>query len=189
MLRLYTPARVERIIDKYDPKIREICGRYGLPPAVLKAVLYTEMIRLDLLDIAADAAVRMGAFFKKDSSTGYAQIFGYVALNAANFAADRGLASYASLGLEENGRRLDPKNPADVWKVWQKIHKDPAANLEFAALNLLSCAEEMTGRIDFCSVTPGELKLILSRYNGRVKQITDYGEEAYGHYLRYNRQP
>lgn len=50
-------------------------------------------------------------------------------------------------------------------------------------------AEEMTSRIDFSGFTPGKLKLILSRYNGKVKQITDYGEEVYGHYLRYNRQP
>ena len=50
-------------------------------------------------------------------------------------------------------------------------------------------AEEMTSRIDFSGFTPGKLKLILSRYNGKVKQITDYGEEAYGHYLRYNRKP
>ena len=50
-------------------------------------------------------------------------------------------------------------------------------------------AEEMTSRIDFGGFTPGELKLILSRYNGRVKSITAYGEEAYGHYQRYYRQP
>ena len=86
-------------------------------------------------------------------------------------------------------RKIRSEDSGDLRKVWKRIRKDPAANLEFAALNLLSCAEEMTGRIDFCGFTPGELKLILSRYNGRVKQITDYGEEAYGHYLRYNRQP
>ena len=190
MLKLYTPARGESIIKKYDPVIRKISGKYGLPPAVIKAVLYTEMIRIDLLDIAADLAVRMGAFFKRDSSTGYAQIYGYVAINAANFAADRGIASYASLGLGRRRRRLNPKNPADVRKVWLKIHRDPAANMEFAVLNLLSCAEEMTGRIDFEGYTPEELKLILSRYNGNVKWITSYGEEAYGHYQRYlSRRP
>ena len=229
MLHLISPARAESIIERYEPKIREICGKYGMPPAVLKAVLYTEMIRIDLMDVAADLVVRLGAFSRKDSSTGYAQIFGYVALNAANFAVDRGLASYASLGLgtssgaklhdsadskkaDQNAsvkrtgeaddstdtakadltgstvqqRRLDPKNPADVRMVWLKIHKDPAANMEFAALNLLSCAEEMTGRIDFGGYTPEELKLVFARYNANVKRITPYGEEAYGHYLRYS---
>jgi len=228
MIRLYTPFRAESIIERYDPKIREICGKYGMPPAVLKAVLYTEMTRIDLMDVAADLVVRLGAFSRKDSSTGYAQIFGYVALNAANFAIDRGLASYASLGLGASSgsqlhdsadskkadqyvsvkrtaetddstdtakadltgsaiqfRRLDPKNPGDVRMVWLKIHKDPAANMEFAALNLLSCAEEMTGRIDFGGYTPEELKLVFARYNANVKRITPYGEEAYGHYLRY----
>ena len=186
MVRLYSPARAESIIKKYDHKIREICGKYGLSPAVLKAVLYTEMIRIDLMDLTADLVVRLGAFSRKDSSTGYAQIFAYVALNAANFAVDRGLADYSSLGLDEPSRRLDPKNPADLRMVWLKIHKDPAANMEFAVLNLLSCAEEMTGRINFNGYTPEELKLIFTRYNANVKHIAPYGEEAYRHYLRYS---
>ena len=54
-----------------------------------------------------------------------------------------------------------------------------------AALNLLSAAEEKTGRIDFPSYSPEELKLIFTRYNGTVPHITPYGEAVYRHYLRY----
>ena len=41
----------------------------------------------------------------------------------------------------------------------------------------------MTGRIDFEHYTPEEMKLIFTRYNGNLKQISPYGEKAYQYYL------
>ena len=82
----------------------------------------------DHMDVAADLAVRLGIFPKKDSSTGYAQIFGYVGMNAANFAVDQGLSTYESLGIETD-HRLDPANEDDVRLVWKLLKKVlPAAN-------------------------------------------------------------
>lgn len=184
MFYLYSPKRAEKIIRKYDTWIHTTAGKYNLPACVLKAILYQELTQIDLMDVAADLAVWIGLFGKRDSSTGYAQIFGYVALNAANFAVDHGLADYASLGLPAS-RRLDPKNRKDVRLVWKKLFHDPEANIEFAALNLLSAAEEMTGRIDFSTYSEHELKLILTRYNADTRQVTPYGEAAYRHALRY----
>ena len=185
MLKLYSPERAEKIIEEDSSWIREVAERYHIPPAVIKAVLYNELIRIDILDPGVDLAVRLKALSRKDSSTGHMQIFGAVGVKAINFACDRGLASYESLGFDPS-RRLDPKNPEDVRTVWMKLHTDPKANIEIAALNLLSCAEEMTGRIDFSGYSDEEMKHVFSRYNANVKHITPYGEEAFSNYQRYS---
>ena len=194
MLKLYSPKSAERTIRRYDSRIDEIAERYQLPGPFIRALLYTELIRIDLFDLIADLVVRVnlsrgasggaGLLHKRDSSTGPGQIFGFVAINAANFAAERGLVSYASLGLPE--RRLDPDSPDDLRLVWNRLNRDPAFNIELSALNLISAAEEVTGRIDFHDYSPDEIRRIYTRYNGTVPHITPYGEEAYRHYLRYS---
>ncbi len=189
MLRLYGPKAAERIVERCAPTIEAVSTRYALPAAFIRALLYTELVRIDVLDLAADLLVRLnrcrpgGLFGKRDSSTGCGQIFGFVAINAANFAVDRGLTSYAALGLPE--RRLDPENPADLFLMWDRLNRDPAFNIELSALNLLAAADEVTGRTDYSAFTPEEIRRVYTRYNGTSKQITPYGEEAYGHYLRY----
>ena len=184
MLRLINPSKAEEIITQYASAISGIAQRYHFPAALLKAVLYKEMTQIDMMDPLADLAVRFGLSGKQDSSTGYAQIFGYVALNALNFAVDRGITDYGAMGISTD-HRLDPGNREDVRMIWQILHEDPVRNMEFAALNLLSCAEEMTGRIDFGHYTDGEMKLILTRYNANTKEVTPYGEDAFRHYRRY----
>ena len=179
-----SPRRAEKILARYAPWIRELSGKYGVPPEVIRAILYKEMTDTDILDAAADLAVRTGLFRKKDSSTGYGQIFGRVGLNAVNFAADRGLTTYEALGLPA-GRRLEADILGDVRTVWRLLHKNPRANIEISTLNLLSAAEEMTGRIDFAGYSPEDLKLVLTRYNADVRHVTPYGEEVYAHVLRY----
>ena len=191
MLKLYRPAAAERIIRAHTDVIDAVAGRYDLPAPFIRALLYTELVRIDLLDPAADLLVRLNGFRKggrgplrrRDSSTGYGQIFGFVAINAANFAVERGLTSYAALGLPE--RRLDPANDADLKLVWTRLNREPAFNIEMSALNLICAAEEVTGRIDFTGYSPEEIRRVYTRYNGTSQRITPYGEEAYRHYLRY----
>lgn len=193
MLKLYSPKAAERIIARYAPQIDEISSRFALPAACLKAILYQEITGIDLFDVLMDLLVQRnqrrgvsgaGRLQRTDSSTGYAQIFGFVAINAVNFAADRGLASYAALDLPAD-HRLDAGALPDIRLVWGRLHRDPVFNMTAAALNLLSAAEEKTGRIDFPSYSPEELKLIFTRYNGTIPHVTPYGEAVYRHYLRY----
>ena len=185
MIRIYSSSRAERIIRKHSPWIRTVAARYKMPASVIQAILFQEMTQIDLWDLAADTAVRLGIFGKNDSSTGYAQIFGWVGVNAANFAVDLGLTDYDSLGIP-SGHRLDPDDPADVRMVWKRLHGSRKANIEFAALNLLCAAREMTGRIDFASYDEEEMKLILTRYNADTRHVTPYGEAAYRNYVRYS---
>lgn len=203
MFRLYSARTAEKIIDRLDAQIRRISARYAIPAPVLQAVLFQEITQIDLFDVFADWLVRfnwlrlsrkgrLGAilrrrrslWYKLDSSTGYAQIFGRVGIDAINFALDRGLTSAQALSLPA-GRRLDAKDPDDLQMIWKRLHRERVFNLEVAALNLLSAAEEKTGRIDFRSYTPEELQLILTRYNGTSREISTYGKTAYAHVLRY----
>ena len=210
MIKLYSTRKSEQILRRYENWIDTVSRRYGIPAACIKAILFMELTEIDLLDLAADFAVqgywwryalgtrlqraglvrgevpklRRGVFGKKDSSTGHAQIFGYVGIQAINFALDRGLVTPETLGVPAD-HRLRSEDPEDLCAVWRLLHRNSRANLEIASLNLLSAAEEMTGRIDFAGYTPEELKLVLTRYNANVKHITAYGEKAYQQYLRF----
>ena len=188
MLRLIGASRARRIIGGHAEWIHAVSSRYGVPEAALKAILFQEMTMIDLADPIVDLAVLLRLPGRSDSSTGYAQIFGYVGLNAANFAVDRGLATYESLGIR-SAHRLDPGNPDDVRLVWLMLHRDARANIELAALNLLAAADEVVGRTEFDGFTEGELKLVLTRYNANVRGITPYGERAYGRYLEFGGEP
>ena len=184
MMKLISPDKAEGIIEKSDAWIGEVSDRYQVPAALIKAILYQEMTAMDLLDPVADIAVQIAPRYSRDSSTGYAQIFGHVGLAAINFAVDRGLATYDSLGIASD-HRLSRDSRRDVHKVWLKLHSDPKFNIEVAALNLAMAAEEMTGHADFSCHSDDELKLVLTRYNADTKRITPYGEQAFQHYLRY----
>ena len=196
MLKLYSPRAAERILQRRSADIEDISARCGLPAACLRAILYKELTDIDLLDPVADALVRFnqrrldtpisgGGFLQKcDSSTGYGQIFGAVAIRAVNFAVDRGLADYAALGLPTD-HRLDAQRMADLRLVWGRLHDDPVFNMTATALNLLAAAEEMTGRVDFAGYSDTELKLVFTRYNGNFKEVSPYGEATYEIYRRY----
>ena len=169
--------------------------------AVIKAVLYKEITDIDVFDPLADAIVAFNwqrvhllnhlpdlegsqnksSFFRKfDSSTGYGQIFSRVAIEAILFARSRGIPVDVGITGE-----LSPVRPEDLRRVWLHLNCEPVFNLKCSALNLLHAAFQMTGRVDFGQYTEEELKLIFTRYNGNVKQISAYGEKAYRYYLNY----
>jgi len=181
VLKLISPKRASKIIARYGEWIDEVSGRYGVPAAAIKAILHQEMVQIDLMDPLADLAASIGIMGKKDSSTGHAQIFGHVGLNAVNYAVDHGLASYESLGIATD-HRLDADDPKDVRLIWRKLRHDPKANIEIAALNLLVAADEMVGHTDFSTMSDDELKLVFTRYNANVKHVTPYGERVFGRY-------
>ena len=192
MFRLYGPRRAESVLRKRAGEIRAAADRYSVPAAVLKAILYKELTEIDALDVLADLAVRFywlryflrnrppllrrGVLGRRDSSTGHAQIFGWVAVNALKSAAEHGLP------LPEGTPELDA--PDTLGRVWKRLNRDRRFNLECCALNLLVCAEEMTGQRGFDGCSEEELKLILTRYNADVRSVTPYGEAAYRQYLR-----
>lgn len=203
MLKLYSETAARQIIARCSDLIGASSSKFGVPDAWIRAILFRELTEIDLMDLVADFAVRFyyfryrlfrhtpsaasGFFGKKDSSTGYSQIFAFVAINAANFALDRGIADYAALGICSD-HRLDRRNPDDLWMIWRQLNRDKRFNIEMATINLLSAAQEMTGRMDCHAFSPEETKLCFTRYNADVKHITGYGEQAYQYYLIFQRQ-
>lgn len=181
MLKIIKPERAERILAEFEPLIAGLSERYRFPSELLQAVLFREMTMTDVLDPAADLVVAAGIFPKKDSSTGFGQVFGRTAINAINAAVAAGLTGFAALGLPE--RILDADDPHDVRKVWLKLWLEPAFNIEAAALTLLDAARQMTGRRDFDSFSEEELKLILTRYNSDTRTVSAYGQAVYEDYL------
>ena len=211
MLKRYTRKRIEKIIAEETGWIRRLEEMYGLPGAYLQAVLFREMMETDMMDMLADLAVKcywarydllswccrvfkrpplrrfpVGLLKKRDSSTGYAQIFAYVAIRAMRFALQKGLElSPAAFGFPED-HVPDEKDPADLGRVWRRLNGDPGFNLRMAALILISATEEMTGRMDFSSYSPEEIQLIFTRYNANVRAVTAYGRETYQYYLAFS---
>ncbi len=201
MLKLYSQKKAKRMIQDRDTLIRNICSSYHLPVACMKAILLMEIPQIDLADVAADAAVRLnwlryslGAEYapgrhtrnplkKYDSSTGFGQIFSQVAIDAILFAQSMGLPIYTGTPGE-----LFPFRPDDLRQVWTRLNRDEVFNLSCAALNLLHAAFQMTGKTDLTQADNEELKLCFSRYNGNVRKVTAYGEQAFLYYLEYQHE-
>ena len=191
MLKLYSPRAAERIIRRYGETIDRIAARYALPAPFIQALLFTELIRIDVLDPLADLLVRInhgnadGLLHKRDSSTGYAQIFAFVGINAINYALDRGLDTPAGLGIPGE-RRLRPDEAEDLRRIWFRLQRDRLFNARLAILNLMAAGEEMNGHTDFSRYGPEEIQRTLTRYNADVRHVTAYGREVYRYYTVFS---
>ena len=202
MLRVYSDRKAEQILDACRDTLQKLEFTVGVPAPCLRAVLFWEITHIDILDLPADLAVRFywfryrlrkklgmnpvprlrkGPFGKRDSSTGYGQIFAAVGIRAIRFALAHGF-SLTELGLPD---RPPDETGEELYRVWLRLHRDHDFNLTLSALNLLSAAEERTGSGDFAGMSPEELKTTFTRYNTTAPGITAYGEEVYGYYLRF----
>ena len=119
---------------------------------------------------------------------GWTQIYGFVAIDALNYAVGRGIVRQDELGLDAD-RHFDKNNDDDLRFIWTRLRRDRVFNMEMCALNLLCAADEMTGKTDFAAMSPDEIKLALTRYNGKLREISPYAEETYGYYLKFIGEP
>jgi len=202
MLKLYTRGRIQRILRRLRPQLAAIEAEYGVPVPCMQAILAQEMPQIDALDALADMAVALywlrwrvkkrllprlspakPLLGKRDSSTGYAQIYAVTAIGAICYAVSQGITDKSALGL--SAAFLDPKEPADLCRIWHRLRKDRVFNLRCAALNLLYAGAQMTGSDDLAAASPEELQLIFTRYNANALHITAYGRQAYQLYLAF----
>lgn len=188
MIKRYSSAAVCKIIRRYLSDIMAAESAYGVPAACIQAVLYQELTGMDWLDPLADLAVacywrfqplwdRLRLPAKRDSSTGYGQIFAATAICAINFAYERGMNDLPI------SAPLDMKS--SMGTVWRRLHGDMHFNIRCIGLCLLQAADEMTGSTDFGSFSQEELQLVFTRYNAKAQRITLYGKETYGHYQTF----
>lgn len=196
MIRRYSERRARRILADCAPHIMEAESAFGVPCACMQAILYRELTGMDWMDPLADLAVilywrfrpvwdRLSLPAKRDSSTGYGQVFACSAISAINFAAEKG---FAAAELQSLPTSLDAQNPEHVKMVWFRLHRDVRFNILAASLCLLQAADEMTGSTDFSILTPEELQLTFTRYNANTRAVTAYGRETYRYYQTFHTQ-
>lgn len=196
------------IIQNKEPLIESLSEKYGIPKAAIQTILLRELRFMDVRDDFADSLVIGSNEYVRqleewnnlptskkflvpppsaplinrwDSSTGYAQIFSWVAIDAINHAIQKGITTKENLGLDPS-ITLDKKNQQDIYFIWKRLHDDPDFNLEVATLNLVKCADDEVGKPDYENYSEDEIKTMLSRYNGTNDDAKQYGQECYNCY-------
>ena len=193
MIRLYSDRRARGIIARCLPQIIAAERDFGVPRACMQAILYRELTAMDWLDPLADLCValywrlqplwdRLRLPAKRDSSTGYGQVFAASAIRAINYAAEKGIADSRKLCVPIP---LDEKDPQQIKLIWRRLRRDREFNIRASCLCLLLAAEEVNGSTNFPAFTPQEMQLAFTRYNARTQTVTQYGRDAYRYYTAY----
>lgn len=116
-----------------------------------------------------------------DCSTGYGQIFAWVAINAINYAVFEGI---------HTGSTYDKDKWKDIMYIWNQLHNSNDFNLRTCAFVLLHAANLVGLDTDYYGYTESETKKVLSRYYGTNTDATRYGNETYQYYQifeKYNK--
>lgn len=201
------PVEAADAVINYDAQITRISQKYGIRKALIQTVLMWEHSLEGKDDIAADSFVVItNAYYGQldywsslppvqqavtpaptpptpvlgDCSTGFGQIFASTAIDAINYAVDRGLYY---------GKKYNIKDWKDVWEIWQKLHNDINFNIEICALVLIWGANDVGINGIKYSYTDQELKEIIARYNGEGVDAAAYGQrnlETYKIFEYYN---
>lgn len=147
-----------------------------LRKALVQAPVLWELRKWNPLDKFADDAVKDGD--RDDSSTGWGQIFAWVAIEARNYCMDQGII---------NGSRL---TDADKTSVWNRLHDDPSYNISTAAYLTIYNAHQIGVARPGLNTSDADSQDILARYNGTGDGAEKYGRELIGLYQvleQYNR--
>ncbi|GAB1643801.1 glycoside hydrolase domain-containing protein [Krasilnikovia sp. MM14-A1259] len=161
-----TTQAFDAVMDK-DWLFTNLARQLRLRKALIQAPVLWELRKLNALDPIADDAVRHG--LKDDSSTGWGQIFAWVAMEARNYCIQQGII---------NGT---PLNGNDKRTVWDRL-QDPNYNITTAAYLTIYNAHQVG--IDRPSLTTGQAdaQKLLARYNGTGDGAEQYGRELVGLY-------
>ncbi|MFG2516445.1 glycoside hydrolase domain-containing protein [Streptomyces sp. NPDC048584] len=141
-----------------------------LRKALIQAPVLWELRKWNPLDIAADAAVKAG--LKDDSSTGWGQIFAWVAIEARNHCIQQDVI---------NGTLLDKDNPTDVRSVWTSL-QEPDYNIKTAAYLTIYNAHQINLPRPGLNTSETDSQKLLARYNGTGEDAQQYGRELIGLY-------
>jgi peptidoglycan hydrolase-like protein with peptidoglycan-binding domain len=141
-----------------------------LRKALVQAPVLWELRQFNPLDPIADEAFKAG--LKDDSSTGWGQIFGWVAIEARNYCVEQGLLNERLLTLED-----------DRSTVWTRLHEDPEYNIETAAYLTVYNAFQIGLPRPGLGTSDSDSERIIARYNGTDEAITEqYGRDVGGVY-------
>ena len=118
---------------------------------------------------------------KDDSSTGHFQIFARTAMDAYNYAIDRGIIK---------GKKYDLSDWKQIYTVWLNLKNIRAFAAESAALVLLRAADLVNVSEITYRYSDDDVKKLLARYNGTNNDATEYGIsnfELYKIFEKYNK--
>ncbi|MEU6103178.1 glycoside hydrolase domain-containing protein [Streptomyces flaveolus] len=141
-----------------------------LRKALIQAPVLWELRKLNPGDFLADAAVKAGA--DSDCSTGWGQIFAWVAIEARNYCVQQGII---------NGSILDKNNPAHVKSVWNSL-QDTDYNIKTAAYLTIHNADKISLPRPGLTTSETDSQQLLARYNGTGDAAQQYGRELIGLY-------
>ncbi|MFE0420657.1 glycoside hydrolase domain-containing protein [Streptomyces tendae] len=140
-----------------------------LRKALVQAPVLWELRQFNPLDPIADAAVKAG--LRDDSSTGWGQIFAWVAVEARNYCVEQGLLNEPLLTLED-----------DRSTVWTGLHEDPEYNIETAAYVTVYNAFQIGLPRPGLDTSDADTERIIARYNGTNEAAEQYGRDVGGVY-------
>ncbi|NUP21131.1 MAG: DUF1906 domain-containing protein [Streptomyces sp.] len=142
-----------------------------LRKALIQAPVLWELRKLNPLDFAADTAVKTGV--KDDCSTGWGQIFAWVAIEARNYCVREGII---------NGPILD--RGQDLGSVWTQLNEDAIYNIKTASYLTIYNAHQISRPRPAPDTSESDSEMILARYNGPLTVDGKPNEPA----LEYGRQ-
>jgi peptidoglycan hydrolase-like protein with peptidoglycan-binding domain len=179
-----TTEAFDRVME-FDWLFTNLARTLRLRKALIQAPVLWELRKWNVFDPLKDDAVRSGLV--ADSSTGYGQIFAWVAIDARNHCIRRGIINGTLLRLSADRRA--------VWDLLQ----DPHYNIATAAYLTIFNAHQVNRPRPSLTTSMADVQLILERYNGdktdktngdNTKRIEQYGRELTGLYTvleNYNR--
>lgn len=204
-----TPKESAALVYDYDDLITKLSNKYKIRKALIQTVFMWEASAEGADDILKDSMVinyyqymrdleywnnlslveqilvpmpTYPTLADSDGSTGYCQIFAKTAIEAHNFAIDKGIIT---------GEKYDYSDWHDVDEVWTKLHYDPEYCISSCALVLIHAASMVGLNDNYYSYSEEDNKKVIARYNGTNDDATAYGKRNYAIYEifeKYNAQ-
>lgn len=172
---LTTTQAFERVMEA-DWLFTNLARTLKLRKALIQAPVLWELRKLNPLDVLADDAVKSGV--RKDSTTGWGQMFAWVAIEARNYCIERGIINGTLLRKEHDTRA--------VWDLLQ----DPHYNIPSVAYLTIYNAHQVKLARPSLTTSQADSQKILARYQGDGEKSVQYGRELIGLYNvleNYNR--
>ncbi|MDC0768631.1 glycoside hydrolase domain-containing protein [Streptomyces sp. HD] len=159
------------LVVSADWLFTSLARQLRLRKALIQTPVLWELRKLNPLDFAADTAVKAGV--KDDCSTGWGQIFAWVAIEARNYCVREGII---------NGPILD--RGRDLGSVWTQLNEDAIYNIKTASYLTIYNAHQISRPRPAPDTGEADSEQILARYNGPLTVDGKPNEPA----LEYGRQ-
>ncbi|MCP9945047.1 DUF1906 domain-containing protein [Streptomyces somaliensis] len=171
------------VLMAYDPIFTGLARALRMRKALIAVPVLWEIRKFTLADHFADDGVKIyhtqgdwdptDKWIKNDCSTGLGQIFAKTAIIARNHCIRQGIIT---------GVLKDETKDADLWEIWQKLHKDDAFNIGTAAHVLIQGANDVSIPRPNLNYSLENTRLALKRYRGTNEEAETDSHKQIGLY-------